>query len=66
MSVQPSVASLTTSSFGSSLLAKPQSSVISMDIDVRTFSALQRKSWYGRTKVSITRKTREMKMATKN
>ena len=37
MSVQPSVALLTTSSFGSSLLAKPQSQVIS--IDVMTFSA---------------------------
>ena len=66
MSVQPSVSSLTTSFRQSSLLAKPQSSVISMDIDVRTFRALQRKSWYGRTKVSTTRKTRATKMATKN
>jgi hypothetical protein len=66
MSVQPSVSSLTTSFRQSSLLAKPQSSVISMDIDVSTFSALQRKSWYGRTKVSTTRKIRETKMATKN
>ena len=66
ISVQPSVSSLTTSWFGSSLLAKPQSSVISMDIEVRTLRALQRKSWYGRTKVSITRKIRAMKIATKN